>query len=214
MNRDKLKEMAYHAMGKRKAHIDRERGFIYYHCGRTAKLALTLRESLFPDMADKDDVIFAGALFHDVAKGIEPHNERGALLVGDMLKHEVSSSELADIVAIVRGHNKRKPGDNGIPYFIKLVQDADVLDHFGSAEVWLKVQYSATHGETMQEAAAFWNSESYEAEVRRWRGLLNYELSLRHFDEKTAFVSQFIHRFTREAEGELVPVAGSWAGQA
>lgn len=104
MNRDlePLTELAYRNMGRRKAHAERERGYIFYHCQRTAKLAINLRKQLIPDDDSQDFVLYVGGLFHDVAKGIEPHNERGAVLVQEILKGHVSCTELEQIADLVR----------------------------------------------------------------------------------------------------------------
>ncbi|TCZ79287.1 hypothetical protein E0485_05310 [Paenibacillus albiflavus] len=80
MNIQTINEIALKTMSKRKSHLRRERGFIYYHGERVGKIALKLRENLFPDQASMDDIIYVGSLFHDVTKGIEPHNITGAHL--------------------------------------------------------------------------------------------------------------------------------------
>ncbi len=74
---------------------------------RAAKLSLNLRKLLFPGSTDFDDVIFAGAQFHDIGKGIEPHEETGYAVVRHILKEYCSSEELDNISEIVRCHCKR-----------------------------------------------------------------------------------------------------------
>lgn len=74
-----LQEIAFKKMGKLKAHLQREPGHIYYHGLRVAKLSLNLRKMLFSETTEFDDIIYVGALFHDIGKGIEPHEETGLL---------------------------------------------------------------------------------------------------------------------------------------
>lgn len=81
MDIEKINDIAFKTMSKRKSHLKREKGFIYYHCQRVAKVSLNLRKSLFPDKELKDKIIYVGALFHDVTKGIEPHNKTGAHMI-------------------------------------------------------------------------------------------------------------------------------------
>src|SRR5690606_1118348 len=128
-------------MGKRKSHLRREKGFIYYHCQRVANLSLNLRKQLYPDQAAMDDIMYVGALFHDVTKGIEPHHETGVHLVKQLLQEECKVDELEIVATIIAQHNNRHLQE--LPYYIKIVQDADILDHFGSMEIWLKFIYSA-----------------------------------------------------------------------
>lgn len=49
LNLEKIHEIAFRTMGKRKSHLNRERGFIYYHCERVAKISIHLEKELFPD---------------------------------------------------------------------------------------------------------------------------------------------------------------------
>lgn len=57
MNINKINEIAFKAMGRRKAHLQREKGFIYYHCERVAKLSINIRKSLFPTEDSKDEIM-------------------------------------------------------------------------------------------------------------------------------------------------------------
>lgn len=89
---------------------------------------------------------------------------------------------------------------------MKLVQDADILDHFGSMEVWLKFVYSGNNEENVYDAIQLWDSESYAKYVVDSREALNYELSKDIFDKKIEFVAQFQARFRAECCGEsLLP---------
>lgn len=197
---EQLTELAFKNMGRRKAHAERERGYIFYHCQRTAKLAINLRKQLMPEDDSLDFVLYAGGLFHDVAKGIEPHNERGAVLVREILKGFVQDEQLEQIAELVRKHNKRK-GPMPDAEHVMLLQDADILDHFGTQEVWLKFMYGANHEESPLTAIEHWNSQGYRDYHEKMRSLLNYELSRQIFDEKIAFNTAFASRFAHESNG-------------
>ena len=196
-----IKEKAWQSMGKRHSHPDREPGYAFYHGQRVAKIAVKLRELVLPDQDRDDDVILVGSWFHDVGKGIEPHWDYGALICREILKGHCPSVKLEQIVEIVGGHTLRRTKE--YPHYVKLVQDADILDHFGSQEIWLNFWHSAYRRETLEHSLGFYR-DSYAENVQRVRALLNYPESVEFFDEKDDFVRDFIERFVKEAEGRLI----------
>ncbi len=197
----KINEVAIKTMSKRKAHLHRERGFIYYHCQRVAKIALKLRENLFPEDNSMDDIIYVGALFHDVTKGIEPHNSTGAHLIHHLLRDHCSELELKLVSEVIELHNSRQQEEH--PFYVKLVQDADVLDHFGSLQMWLKFMYSASMEENVFDAITMWESEEHEQYIKSNRNVLNYDVSKGIFDRKIDFEKRYQERFTLECNGEI-----------
>ncbi len=196
-----IKEIAYKLMGSRKAHLEREKGFIYYHGLRVSKLSLKLRQVILPEDCSHDDIIIVASLFHDIAKGIEPHGKHGAILVKDILEDYCSAYEIAEIAKIIYYHDLKKE-NNDYSKYIKIVQDTDILDHFGSIEIWMNFQYRAYKDEPMQASLEFYNNE-FDSEVKQCRKLLNYDVSYKIFDDKISFIYLFIDRFKREAEGEF-----------
>ena len=195
-------------MGARRAHAQRERGYIYYHGHRTARLAAEigvrsgiLRPTDSSDQASQEPLLYVGALFHDIGKGFEHHNITGASITRALLSGVMSSEELDVVCDMVRCHCLRR--DDSQTSWVKLVQDADLLDHFGTQEVWLKFQYSAVEGESCDDALAFWRGEEWSNQVQELRGLLNYSLCKELYDERIEYVRSFVERFAVEAEGRL-----------
>lgn len=201
MDLEMIKEKAWQSMGKRQSHPDREPGYVFYHGQRVAQISLTLREMIFPDQTGDDDLIRVGGWFHDVGKGIEPHWEYGALICRKILQDLCPPERLEGIVQIVGSHTLRKTKE--YPYYVKLVQDADILDHFGSQEIWLNFWHSAYRHQTVEDALAFYD-KSYREHIQRVRGLLNYPESVVFFDEKDRFVTDFVERLSAEARGKLI----------
>jgi uncharacterized protein len=201
MNIERINEIAFRTMSRRKSHLQREKGFIYYHCQRVAKMSINLRKDLFPNDISMDEIIYVGALFHDVTKGIEPHNKTGAHLIKSLLQKECSPADLDKVSNIIEYHNSRNNDD--LPYYIKIIQDADILDHFGSMEVWLKFMYSAHTEENVLDAIRLWESEEHKKYLDSSRIALNYEISKGIFDRKIEFETQFQDRFKLESNGEI-----------
>ena len=61
-----LKDVAYKLMANRKAHLEREKGFIYYHGQRVANISLKLREHI---LKDDDYVSRIETIIRDLAAG-------------------------------------------------------------------------------------------------------------------------------------------------
>ena len=202
MNLEEIRGLAFKHMGKRKAHPYREQGFIYYHGQRVGAIALHLRKRIFPQQSNLDDVISAASWFHDLGKGIEPHWEYGALLAREILAPYCTPVELEQIAEIIGSHTLRKQGDS-YPDYVKLVQDADILDHFGTVEIWLNFFHSAYSEGTMLDSVRFYKEE-YSGHAQIVRQLLNYSESVKIFDEKDQFVREFAARMEVEARGHLM----------
>jgi uncharacterized protein len=118
-----------------------------------------------------------------------------------MLKEHCPAGELEQIIEIVAGHTLRKQRE--YPPYVQLVQDADVLDHYGSMEIWLNFWFCARSGLGMERSWEFYAGE-YLKQIERVRSLLNFPESVEFFDEKDRFVRQFVERFQREGRGELL----------
>ncbi len=58
------------------------------------------------------------------------------------MKDECSYEKLMEIAEIIRCHNLRSSNEDW-PKHIRIVQDADMLDHMGTMDVWLNFVYQA-----------------------------------------------------------------------
>jgi len=197
MDLDAITRVAYERFGARQTHPNRERGHSFFHGQRVAKLALSLRRRILADDSSHDDIIYAGALFHDSQKGNEPHNESGAVFVQHALREHCSPTELAAIAQVVRLHNQRGKTDD--PY-IQLVQDADVLDHEGTLGLWLLFVVTAAIGESVPHALRFWELH-HKHDSREPQ--LNYDVSRAIFWERRRYYNGVVERLRKEANGEL-----------
>lgn len=198
-----LEELAYKKMGKVRAHLEREPGHIYYHGLRVAKLSINIRKLIFPEESNFDDIIYTGGLFHDIGKGIEPHEETGYAVVKHILQEYCESSELNKVSEIVRYHCKRV-FPNDYPLWIRIVQDADILDHMGTTEIWLNFLYTAYEGRSIDRSLEWYCGDEVKGHLEKMRNMLNYNESKDIWEEKVRFVDQFVQRLRLEADGEIV----------
>lgn len=202
MDIDRIEKLAFHKMGKKKSHSKREKGHVYYHGLRTANLALDIRKIIDETDDVKDNVIYVASLFHDIAKGIEPHNENGSILVRQILKDDCSHEELMEIAEIIRCHNLRDSNQE-VTRQIKIVQDADILDHMGTMEVWLNFAYQAYNEKSVDASIEFYNNQEYKGYLKQHRSKLNYDVSKKIFDDRAHFMHEFIERLSIEGKGGI-----------
>ena len=181
-----------------RAHGRREPGWAYRHGYRTANLALWLRDRIFPAAQQMDDMLYAAALFHACAKDDEQdHAAAGAIRAAGYLGGIVPEDDMPTVTHAIHMHNKRgQPGTD----LEKLLQDADIIDHFGAIEVWLNVSYSVLGGEGPERSLQFYDTE-WEPMVAELDGLLNFDLSRAVYRERIAYNNDFIRRLRIEAEG-------------
>lgn len=191
MDLEQIDRVAQEVMGSRVAHPTREPGWLYHHGVRVGKLALWLADAAgeHPDR----DVLTVAAAFHDVGKGDEPHPETGAVLLRTLLADHCTPAQLDAIAELVRGHNRR--GDPHAPAALKLLQDADILDHVGPIGTWLAFYWSGAQGESMAQHSAFILGEENAAYRVKLRSRLNYAPARAEFDRRIAYEDAFFTTF-------------------
>ncbi len=202
MNLQKIKEIAKHLMVERKAQLEREKGGIYYHGERVANLALALRKEILPDNSSYDDILTVSALFHDCAKGIEPHDEYGSIVARHALKNHLPEDELNKVINLIEVHCMRKPDNNDYDAYTKILQDADMIDHFGIYQIWMNIQYWAHTDGSFHDMIDYYK-KNHESNSSKHRKLLNYEYSKNIFDERIAFEREFVLRLYDEGIGNI-----------
>ena len=202
MNLEELKRIARETMKDRVSHQEREPGYILRHGMRTANLSGEIMAAASGIRDVFDEVLYAGGLFHDVGKGFKPHNEVGAQITNELLASVCNSRELDDVSNIVRFHCIRKH-DIELETRILVVQDADMIDHFGTQEVWLNFYYGSYHRKGPEHSIVYWESDEWKRLLEDMRDLLNFDLSKKIFDERVEFQAEFLARFKVEVEGGI-----------
>lgn len=204
MDFEQLDQLAQKLMKKRKSHVEREIGSVYYHGRRVSRLVCALRELIVPDDASMDDVLRLAGLFHDVGKGVEPHARYGAVLFREAMRGcDVPDDAVETAARLIAAHCDRRPDEPVHDVWERLLQDADLLDHIGTYTIWMEFNWCAYKETGVDEERKRMNRiEDYIAENRR---LVNFPQSLRIYDEKSDFLRQFAARFNWESRGELSP---------
>lgn len=199
----------------------REPGYRFHHGHRVARLARALWEQ--PDVAAArqaegtpaavagipvEELVWAGALLHDVAKDDAAadeggdHAARGRDVVVRALAGTYPPDALALLAAIVFRHNKRgAPGD---PVPVRVVQDADLLDHFGITEIWLGAYWSAAAGQGLADYLAFVDGERGRAWWRYAADHVHFPSARRELEARMRLAREAIAHLRREARGELL----------
>jgi uncharacterized protein len=192
MNIEKIEQVACECMAGRQDTKEREPGWLFFHGRRVGRIALWLAREL--TFKVDQDVVYAGALFHDIGKGSEEHNEAGAAVTREKLAGLCLPAELDAICNIVRDHNQRDHTPRHTEA-VRLVQDADVLDHAGHMDIWMAFYWSGIHCETFQDHVNFIQGEENAATQARMRDGLNFDLSRRIFDDRIDFEKKFFAQF-------------------
>jgi len=204
MNFERLEKLAFHYMGNKKSHLDREIGAAFYHGKRVSQSVVELRKAVFPDNDSMDEILRCAGLFHDIGKGLEPHNHSGAVLVRDLLKNELTAEEIDKVCYLIEVHDDRQPESDTYDWCAKLLQDADLVDHFGGQGVWLTCVYGAfTNCGSMKDVVEYQFSEGLPSAEENSK-LLNYAYSREVMRDKVNFERQVYERFAVECQGKFV----------
>ena len=206
MNFEKLDAVAQKLMKKRKAHPEREAGSIYDHGKRVAKLVITLRRAVVPEDNSMDDILRLAGMFHDIGKGIEPHAVFGAPLMKQAVMGLVRYEEAEEAARLILAHCDRRPDEPVHDVWARLLQDADLLDHIGTYNIWMDIQYYAHVGGGVEAEAEFLK-ENAQRYAKHYRKQLNFDITKRIYDDRIGFYLEYAKRFQAEAKGEVYRAA-------
>lgn len=196
-----IDERAAKLMKTRKAHRERERGFVYYHGKRVANSALELRRLILPEDPSGDTALRLAGMFHDVGKGLSPHAQYGAVILPEAVKDLVDDEELIRQAAqMIAHHGDRQIGESPYDIWTQLLQDADLLDHSGSYGVWMNAQFYSYFDGCMTDGAKY-HAETSEQYFSDNVDLLNFDISKKIFRDKVDAEQAFFKRAALEAEG-------------
>ena len=183
--------------------IPYEPGYRLNHGKRVEALSMQIVEAEALDV--NRECLAIGARLHDIGKGddkFEPHGIRGARWVRERFADLLSPEALEQVADIVEHHyerpkskwyiGKEKPTWNTE---ILIVQDADVLDHFGMSGIWISLRWSAHHHHSPAETKATWFDSERKINWRKEaRKSLNFDTSRHILETRIAEMDAFFHR--------------------
>lgn len=187
-----------------------ERGFRYHHGLRVAGIAEQLAEELGRDY-DRE-TLFLSAYLHDVGKAGysgPDHGPRGAELIRSEALTLFDSRLHEGVLNAVANHYMR-PNSSWLEgsvaptlyYETLLVQDADILDHFGVNALWSAIRWSAHEGLGVLDTIEKYNGEAkWQDEARR---SLNFGPSRAELARRIRLQDSIYAAWLREQEGPFM----------
>lgn len=190
-----------------------EPGYRYHHGLRVAALAVELAGRLRSSV--DLELLYVAGVVHDVGKsgyqGEDPHGPRGAEIVRTEAAAWFTAGELDQVCQMVERHyarpNSRWYAGREKPAWteeVLLVQDADVLDHFGCNHVWQAFFWAKHLRQSPQETLAYYwrnpKEQDWREEARR---SLNFDASRSELDRRLARSDAFCREFAMEQAGVL-----------
>jgi HD superfamily phosphodiesterase len=196
-----IQKLAFECMGNKSSHSWKEKGNKYYHGERVGKLIITLRKYILPEDESHDEILTVAAWFHDIMNGVENHAEEGAKKTREILAGYCSEYEINDICNIIGVHDDRYSARSLFSDYVKLHQDADHLDHFGTYDIWMEFLYAVHHDQTILDVIEWLRTQTDRD--NKFRNELNFEISRLIYDEKSEFVRNFAERLSVEGIGGI-----------
>ena len=196
MNLEQIAAVAEKELKRKASHPWKDMGNKYYHGLRVAKIALGLRRELVPEDDSHDEILTVAGWFHDLENGKENHAVLGAQSTRRLLTGLCPPDALDEICALIEVHDRRHVGSND-PVWLKIQQDADLIDHFGTYDIMVTCSYAMLHGQTAEQLAHYLRFERAKEYVGE-RSELHFEVTRRMFDEKAAYVADFARRLEEE----------------
>ncbi|MFP4356342.1 MAG: HD domain-containing protein [Phycisphaerae bacterium] len=202
MNKQEIARLAREAMGQRLSHRSRPAGYIFQHGLRVARLSAQLADCVDPQRQIDRDTLWAGALLHDVGKGIDPHHEIGGVVAGQLLADLARADQIEIISRIIAEHNQRYRAQHCLPAS-RIVQDADMLDHHGHQGVCLILGEVPSRFDTLAHAAESQLSPDGAEHFQICRSLLNFDVAREAFDRRIEAQKSFFQGLAASEEGQL-----------
>lgn len=196
MDLQKISEIAAREMKTKASHPFKEPGNKYYHGQRTAEIIKQLCPKV--DYTGNTEILIVSAWFHDICNGEEHHENKGADKTCNLLQNLCSEAELKEIHRIISIHDSRRSAD--LQTDVKIHQDADLLDHFGTFEVWNYFQYALKEQMSMTEAAYLLLDDS---KFSSSENVFHFEISEKVYQERRSYVKAFADRLLKESKGEI-----------
>jgi HD superfamily phosphodiesterase len=201
MDFQKINDIAFNWFGNTATFHFMEKGNKYDHGQRVANLSKIIRKNVLPVDDTHDDILTVAGWFHDCMHNQKDHAKLGADKALELLKDELTPSQLDELYEVILLHDRRDLRD--LPDFIKIQQDADLLDHFGVFEIWIHFAYSISSGMNLKKSCE-WLLNERPREDEKYLNELHFDFSKKVYKEKAEFLHKFTMRMAIEADGKIV----------
>ena len=204
MQIEKILKIAEEEMKNRPSQSFRESGNKFYHGQRVGNLVRYLCEKL--NYEGDTELLVVASWFHDLCNGSvdhEVHEKLGAEQTRQALRGLCSEDELDRICNIISLHDHRRT--EGLDMGILILQDADLLDHYGTFRIWEDFQDALRNDRTMTEQAEIMIKEC-SCDYYTERESLNFDISREIYAEKNTFVKLFAERMLIEGDGGVINI--------
>ena len=206
MNLKYIQELAAEQLMQRRSHPAVELGNKYFHGQRVGNTVTELRKQLFPDHPEWDETLMVAAWFHDIANDrTNPeldHQQVGAEMTASILKNVCLAEEIEEVCKLIACHDMRDPDNASYSDQVRLLQDADLLDHLGIFDIWYIFSMASSQGLSMPELFE-WFEQTRPGKEELYYYQCNFALSQRILLEKSRFVYEFGKRYLMEGSGEI-----------
>jgi uncharacterized protein len=201
MNLNAIMDIAISEMKYKSSHPFKERGNKFYHGQRVCETIKHLCEII----GYKEDIntLIVAAWFHDICNGSDNHELLGANKVKELLEGLCTNDELSIIYRLIALHDSRSSSDLSID--AKILQDADLLVHFGVFEIWCTFHYALKENLSMEETAELMLN-NYNEQFQEEKSLLHFECSKKIYVQKRLYVRDFTTRMQEESKGYFMPI--------
>lgn len=181
-----------------------EMGYRLHHGMRVGEIAARLAETVCPGVASAELYRVAGTV-HDVGKagyrGPEPHGPRGAAIVRAEAAQWFTPEELDLVCLMVENHYARPLSRwyEGVekpvwPAPVLVLQDADLIDHFGANYFWITFHHACAKGVGPDQFFASYTEPGTRRGlgwVQDSRRSLNFEESRQELDRRQQLAQAF-----------------------
>lgn len=200
MNLNAIMDIAVTEMKYKSSHPFKELGNKFYHGQRVCETIKQLCGII--GYKNNIDTLMVAAWFHDICNGSENHELHGADKTRELLDSLCSNDELSTIYKLISLHDSRD--NDNLTIETKILQDADLLDHFGVFEIWSSLHYALKENLSICATTELMFN-NYNADFQKHYCLLHYECSKKIYIEKRLYVRDFITRMKVEGIGNFIP---------
>lgn len=201
MNLGEIVTLAEKLMGPIRE-VPHEQGYRLHHGKRVADLAMLIAKEEKLDL--NLDILIVSGLLHDIGKNKSKnvddgvvHGPKGAEIVRERFSSLMTEEELEQVCDIITNHNSRPHSKwyDGkerpvLSNEILVIQDADLLDHFGEAGVNIILKWAKVKNTPLNTLYNEWINHPLKISWREEsRSSINFEFSRAELERRIEYMN-------------------------